>query len=410
MTCNELSNLIIQNRDSIAFLVGNGIHNYEFGVKSVKGKLSWTGLLEKIKSVHGVSSLREKPQEGITNPEYFDLIELLYIQQQTIKEKNEFQKSIKSRIESIENLKQPNLNFLSQSYRVRTEKGNASCSTSLFVKNDSLVKTESLIRERFLSIHDDFGFPHGKDIATYDQQIFAMRLLYGEERKFYLIKRNIKEFFKNYSLQDWILPLLLFASKEQIPIMTTNYDEALSKKLNLTRHCKIGNSDSQFTFPFETYFSKTEIECPWKEFAIWHINGMVSYPQSIKIGYLDYTKMFNVIYERLFHGTAWLSSLIKGKGNLCNTWISIFFYRNLFIWGVGLNDDEYVLRWLLVERAKYNIVCNKNLKGWYVHLVDIDRPMTDGKKMFLSSVGIEIIEANCHDIYENVWKQIQNEL
>lgn len=147
-----------------------------------------------------------------------------------------------------------------------------------------------------------------------------------------------------------------------------------------------------------------------KEFAIWHINGMVSYPQSIKIGYLDYTKMFNVIYERLFHGTAGLSSLIKGKGNLCNTWISIFFYRNLFIWGVGLNDDEYVLRWLLVERAKYNIVCNKNLKGWYVHLVDIDRPMMDGKKMFLSSVGIEIIEANCHDIYENVWKQIQNEL
>lgn len=380
MTCNELSNLIIQNHDSIAFLVGNGIHNYESGIKCVKGKLSWTGLLEKIKSVHGVSSLREKPQEGITNPEYFDMIELLYIQQQTIKEKNESQKSIKSCIESIENLKQPNLNFLSQSYRVRTEKGNASCSTSLFVKNDSLVKTESLIKERVLSMHDDFGFPHGKDIATYDQQIFAMRLLYGEERKFYIVKRNIKEFFKNYSLQDWILPLLLFASKEQIPIMTTNYDEALSKKLNLTRHCKIGNSDSQFTFPFETYFSKTEIECPWKEFAIWHINGMVSYPQSIKIGYLDYTKMFNVIYERLFHGTAGLSSLIKGKGNLCNTWISIFFYRNLFIWGVGLNDDEYVLRWLLVERAKYNIVCNKNLKGWYVHLVDIDRPMTDGKK------------------------------
>ena len=412
MTCNELSNLIIQNHDSIAFLVGNGIHNYEFGVKSVKGKLSWTGLLEKIKSVHGVSSLREKPQEGITNPEYFDLIELLYIQQQTIKEKNEFQKSIKSCIESIENLKQPNLNFLSQSYRVRTEKGNAGCSTSLFVKNDSLVKTESLIKERVLSMHDDFGFPHGKDIATYDQQIFAMRLLYGEERKFYIVKRNIKEFFKNYSLQDWILPLLLFASKEQIPIMTTNYDEALSKKLNLTRHCKIGNSDSQFTYPFETYFSKTDIEWPWKEFAIWHINGMVSYPQSIKIGYLDYAKMFNAIRERLFvpHGPAEMFSLIIKKDNLCKTWISIFFYRNLFIWGIGLNEDEYVLRWLLVERARYNLLTHKNLKGWYVHLVDKDKPMSDGKKIFLNTVGIEIIEVNSHDLHESVWKQIMSEI
>ena len=412
MTCNELSSLIIQNRDSIAFLVGNGIHNYEIGLKGAKDKLSWKDLLEKIKSEHGLSSFGEKPQEGITNPEYFDLIELLYIRQHTIKEKNEFQESIKSYIEITENLKQPNLKFLSQSYRVGNEKGKTGSSTSLFVKNDSLVKAESVINEEVLSIHDDFGFPHGKVSATYDQQNFAMKLLNGEARKFFLFKRDIKELFKDYSLQDWILPFLLFASKEKIPIMTTNYDEALSKKLNLTRHCKIGNSDSQFTYPFETYFSKTDIERPWKEFAIWHINGMVSYPQSIKIGYLDYAKMFNAIRERLFvpHGPAEMFSLIIKKDNLCKTWISIFFYRNLFIWGIGLNEDEYVLRWLLVERARYNLLTHKNLKGWYVHLVDIDRPMTDGKRMFLSSVGIEIIEVNSHDLHESVWKQIMSEI
>jgi len=412
MTCNELSNLIIQNRDSIAFLVGNGIHNYEIGEKDVKNKLSWKDLLEKIKREHGLSSLGEKPQEGITNPEYFDLIELLYIRQHTIKEKNEFQESIKSDVEITENLKQPNLNFLSESYRVGTEKGKTGSCTSLFVKNDGLVKAESVINEKVLSIHDDFGFPHGNVTATYDQQNFAMELLNGEAGKFYQIKRDIKELFKDYSLQDWILPFLQFTSKEQIPIMTTNYDEALSKKLNMTRHCKIGNSDSQFTSPFETYFSKTDIECPWKEFAVWHINGMVSYPQSIKIGYLDYAKMFNAIRERLFvpHGSAEIFSLIKNKDDLSNTWISIFFYRNLFIWGVGLNEDEYVLRWLLVERARYNLLTHKNLKGWYVHLVDKDKPLSDGKKIFLNTVGIEIIEVNSHDLHESVWKQIMSEI
>jgi hypothetical protein len=53
MTCNELSSLIIQNRDSIAFLVGNGIHNYEIGVKGAKDKLSWKDLLEKNNKNHG---------------------------------------------------------------------------------------------------------------------------------------------------------------------------------------------------------------------------------------------------------------------------------------------------------------------------------------------------------------------
>lgn len=408
MTCNELSNLFIQNRDTIAFLMGNGIHNYEIWMKGVKGKVSWKGLLEKIKKVHGVSSLGEKPLEGITNPEYFDLIELLYIQQKIDKEKNEFQKSIKLYIESLENLKHQNYNFLSHLYRVGTEKGKEENNGSLFFKKDCLAKADSVINERVLSIHDDFGFPHGKVTATYDQQAFAMELLYGEAQKFYLFKRNIKELFKDYSLQDWILPFLKFAFKERTPIMTTNYDEALSKKLNLAQHCKIHNSDTQFVLPFETYFSKSEISKPWKEFAIWHINGLVTYPQSIKIGYLDYTNMFSAIRDKLFvpDGSAEKFSLIRDDGPLSNTWISIFFHRNLFIWGIGLDEDEYVLRWLLVQRARYNLLNHKNLKGWYVHLVDIDKPMKDGKKMFLNTVGVEIIEINSQDLHENVWKQM----
>ena len=121
--------------------------------------------------------------------------------------------------------------------------------------------------------------------------------------------------------------------------------------------------------------------------------------------------MFNAIRERLYisHGAAEKFALIKDKQILSNTWISIFFYRNLFIWGVSLDVDEYVLRWLLVERARYSILFNKDLKGWYVHLVDVDKPMTEGKKMFLNAVGFKIIEVNSYDLHENVWQQIMSE-
>ena len=49
MTCEELSSLVMQNRDSIAFLVGNGIHNYEQYEKHVLGKVNWEKLIIKVR-------------------------------------------------------------------------------------------------------------------------------------------------------------------------------------------------------------------------------------------------------------------------------------------------------------------------------------------------------------------------
>lgn len=49
MTCEELSSLVIQNRDSIAFLVGNGIHQYEQHEKHISGKVDWNKLIMKVR-------------------------------------------------------------------------------------------------------------------------------------------------------------------------------------------------------------------------------------------------------------------------------------------------------------------------------------------------------------------------
>lgn len=408
MNCNELSTLISRNSDSIAFLVGNGIHNYEICVKGVKEKVSWKDLLEKIKNGKGVNSLVEMPQEGITNPEYFDLIELLYIQQQILIEKNGLDKSIKSCVNSATKLSLQHNSPLPCSCETRYIKKKIDDPISSYFINENVLRARLQMDERTISILNDFGFFHAENIATYDQMSIAEDLQYGNIGKFYLIKRDIKELFKDYSLQDWILPFLNFAYKEQIPIMTTNYDEAMSKKLGLTLHCKALDSNTQLTFPFETYFSDIEIGNPWKSFAIWHINGLTSYPQSIKIGYLDYANMFKAIYNKLYisEEKAEIFSFLKGEECLCSTWISIFFYRDIFIFGLGLDEDEYVLRWLLIQRARFNILYQRNLKGWYIHRKNDIKPISLGKRLFLQHVGFEIIECDDEDIYENVWLQI----
>ena len=84
------------------------------------------------------------------------------------------------------------------------------------------------------------------------------------------------------------------------------------------------------------------------------------------------------------------------EGN--NSWLSIVFRKNLFIFGLGLEADEEVLWWLLKERAKFG------LKGWYVYIETENVVGTKAKK--LRDVGFEIIKVDKVDLYENTWKDI----
>ena len=74
MTCNELSNLIIQNRDSIAFLVGNGIHNYETYNKGIQGKVCWKELIDNIRKQLAPQNTHGFIKRGGKLPKKFDAI------------------------------------------------------------------------------------------------------------------------------------------------------------------------------------------------------------------------------------------------------------------------------------------------------------------------------------------------
>ena len=66
--------------------------------------------------------------------------------------------------------------------------------------------------------------------------------------------------------------------------------------------------------------------------------------------------------------------------------------------GLKLNFDEYVLWWLLEQRAKYG------LNGWYGYIEE--DVVEDDKIKRLQNVGINTIKIKKEDLYENVWQDI----
>ena len=134
---------------------------------------------------------------------------------------------------------------------------------------------------------------------------------------------------------------------------------------------------------------------------------MTKYHRSIKLGLSQY--MGNVAQARRFiHGETSLFSF-EGKnidGWLgFNSWLHIFFNKSLFIVGLALDESEIFLRWLLIDRAKYfRQKSGQNHKGWFITKRDSKNKYNEGQRLFLNSVGIEVIEFNNYkNIYESMW-------
>ena len=179
----------------------------------------------------------------------------------------------------------------------------------------------------------------------------------------------------------------------------------MSDSVNATLH-KLKPIDNQYKFtdfyPWNMYYSDREISNPLDGFAVWHINGTRDYPRSIRLGLSDY--MGSVERARkMIQGNS-LDEYFMGKNQSYwkgyNTWFHIIFNKSLFIFGLGLEENEVFLRWLLIQRTKYCKMYNKNHKGWY-----IDKGIKEGKRFFLEQLGFEVIEISD---YKTLYQALEN--
>jgi len=189
------------------------------------------------------------------------------------------------------------------------------------------------------------------------------------------------------------------------PILTTNFEETFAKTFGYQLLRTDQNSFTDF-YPWSSYHGDKQLELPTEGFGIWYVNGMINYHRSIRLGLGHYmgcverarTLLHKGNEERLFSG----KNVSNWKGY--KTWLHIVFNKSLFIFGLGLEENEIFLRWLLLERMKYfKKFSDRNHKGWYITKRN-NNESDHGKKFFLERIGFEVIEVdNYQDIYENIW-------
>ena len=198
--------------------------------------------------------------------------------------------------------------------------------------------------------------------------------------------------------------IIEWAKLNNNPVLTTNFDRVLADagSLKLLRTRSDGFTDF---YPWESYYGDNVITDPSKEFGLWHINGMIEYPRSIRLGLTHYMGSVERARRLIYKGTGqklFSGNNIYWQGN--KSWLHIIFNTPLLIFGLGLEENEVFLRWLLIERARYfKKFPNREKQAWYVHSKSLDNP---GKLFFLDGVGIEAVQVEGYDeIYgPKVWE------
>lgn len=377
-----LKDIISKNKDNIAFIIGNGIHrHYKYSA------ISWEDLLKKLWKQYVNESLETFPNQGISNTEFYDLIELNYMRSfNTI----DYKDKLRTYIQSVDTAK---IEILKLKCADTTIKDAA----------DKLKNTIDNLRK--------YTNPEIQDLS-YEELIIGLSYIVSNEsiRRIYMnsIKKQIAKDMAKWKNDD-VSIFVQYAKNINAPIMTTNYDKVLEKSINCKKIIKkkfnssegMNKRDFSDFYPWNVYYSDKE----YSDFGIWHINGILDYPRSIKLGLCDYMGCVEKARKMILQGRSvfGIDTFNENDTNYWpghNTWLHYIFNKNLFIFGLGLNEDEVFLRWLLIQRAKFSTTFQRPVKGWYV-----TKDINDGKKIFLEALGFEvIIIKDFKTLYEKIWK------
>ena len=362
---------IIEHTKDIAFVVGNGVNRYN-------GACSWEELLKQLWLDFTGKSCPKDVFNGVSNTEFYDLIDLKILKEARLLDINQKKKLIHLATIPDSHKNWTIFDFMSKWERLRDEK----------LKEFSL--SMNGVQPSDLSLINSIGTNTYRNLWQSDIQEKVVEYLrdWNPSSQHYMIGRKIASL--------------------RAPLLTTNYDENFNRALNC-RFYRLGRTNFSKINPFSGYWGQHVISNPLDDFGIWHINGLIKYPNSIKLGLSQYMTSVEKV-RALIHGKSSDVESFTGKNQGVrwrgyNTWLHAFFNKSLFIFGLALNKDEVFLRWLLFERIKYFTLFSKSFKGWYITTKRDYQNMSLGQKMFFQDVGIEVIPLDsykqiCNDIWE----------
>lgn len=160
--------------------------------------------------------------------------------------------------------------------------------------------------------------------------------------------------------------IMTYAAENELPVLTTNFDEAFEKSIDANLFHIESKSFTRF-YPWKTYYGKEQLELPTDGFGIWKVHGDVRYPDSIRLGLTDYMgsaerarKLIHNGEDRLFGGKR--QEFWAGH----QTWLHIWFNLPIVIFGFTYGIDEVFLRWLLIERKRYLNIYQRPMNVYYI--------------------------------------------
>lgn len=364
MTSQELHNLILEHKKDSALLLGNGINRY------AQSGCSWDILLKALAKAYCPTIDCSCIQQGITNTEFFDFLEISILKNTPTFDEERFAKQ-------LVNLKGLNANLEKISEDIRRFATNPQSSFDVEKMKESAEYFKNIISDDFLS--------ESRSMITIAELGGKLRPAVNSQ-----LSRSICTLMSKWIPSDCHREVASFAKKNELPILTTNYDNLLGNAVN-ARFYDFHDDNSSEEHPISCCYT-TKRKPDVDKFGIWHINGMIKYPKSILIGLTHYMRALENVRSAIHPANKFQSEIFMGNQwgftKLTNTWINILFKKNLFIFGLGLESEEVFLRWLLIERAKYYSLFPNNLKkGWYIASENV----SIGKDFFLNSAGIEII-------------------
>ncbi|MGB0424465.1 MAG: hypothetical protein ACPGED_09080, partial [Flavobacteriales bacterium] len=182
-------------------------------------------------------------------------------------------------------------------------------------------------------------------------------------------------------------------AKANLPLLTTNFDETLAGSAEMELRKIAGGGFSDY-YPWNAYHGSHKLSAPDAGFGVWYVNGLIHYPRSIRLGLSQY--MGSVERARgLIQGkkeTGLYAASSKKPWGGKNTWLDLIFHKSLCFVGLGLEENETFLRWLLIERVKYfNKFPSRRKPAWYMHPKSSGE-INEGKKFFLNNMGVEVHE------------------
>jgi hypothetical protein len=199
-----------------------------------------------------------------------------------------------------------------------------------------------------------------------------------------------------------------FAHRNNIPILTTNYDLNLADEDSTSpfKRRTLDSSKVTKTLPagWNVYRGKPSKELFAKNVAgLWHMHGSIDLKRSLRITSAHYAKAMTdahdlVHKQRLYAGIDCDPASCRGCRECSwggqTTWLDIFFHKNLIIIGLGLGTSEIFLRSLLIERTKYLKHHHGSIsavpKSFYVKSGDAS--LEPGQRFFFENLGFEIID------------------